>query len=49
MWPLLTTQWIQGGKLYREQSPREAPRIELFFDLLYVGVIHQLGEYLATP
>lgn len=36
-------QWIAGGKLYREESSREMPRIELFFDLLYVGVIHQLG------
>ncbi|RSH88423.1 uncharacterized protein EHS24_000968 [Apiotrichum porosum] len=37
-------QWIQGGKLYREPSAREVPRFELFFDLLFVGIIHQLAE-----
>lgn len=38
-------QWISGGKLYREATSRELPRIELFFDLLYVGVIRQLGGW----
>lgn len=38
-------QWIADGKLYREETSREMPRIELFFDLLYVGVIHQLGKH----
>lgn len=41
---MLTEQWIEGGKLYREPVPREVPRFELFFDLLYVGIIHQLAE-----
>lgn len=41
-------QWIADGKLYREESSREMPRIELFFDLLYVGIIHQLGEWLGV-
>ena len=32
------------GKIYREPSPREVPRIELFFDLTFVAVIHQLAD-----
>lgn len=35
---------MEDGKLYREADPREVPRVELFFDLLYVGIIHQLAE-----
>ncbi|KAL7419951.1 hypothetical protein Q5752_004914, partial [Cryptotrichosporon argae] len=37
-------QWIDGGKLYREPAPREVPRFELFFDLLFVAIIHQLAD-----
>ncbi|GMK53530.1 hypothetical protein CspeluHIS016_0101160 [Cutaneotrichosporon spelunceum] len=42
--PPVIRQWISGGKLYREQEERSSPRIELFLDLLYVGVVHQLAE-----
>lgn len=35
---------MSQGKIHREPTPRETPRFELFFDLLYVAVIHQLGE-----
>jgi hypothetical protein len=35
---------MSKGKIHREPTPRETPRFELFFDLLYVAVIHQLGE-----
>lgn len=42
--PPVVRQWIAGGKLYRERGERGSPRIELFLDLLYVGVVHQLAE-----
>jgi low temperature requirement protein LtrA len=35
---------VPQGKIHREPSPREVPRFELFFDLLFVAIIHQLGE-----
>ena len=37
-------QWIEDGLVYRERDDREVSRFELFFDLLFVAVIHQLGE-----
>ncbi|BEJ13712.1 hypothetical protein CspHIS471_0308860 [Cutaneotrichosporon sp. HIS471] len=42
--PPIIRQWIAGGKLYRERGERSSPRIELFLDLLYVGVVHQLAD-----
>ncbi|KLT41203.1 hypothetical protein CC85DRAFT_312927 [Cutaneotrichosporon oleaginosum] len=42
--PPVIRQWIAGGKLFRERGERASPRIELFLDLLYVGVVHQLAE-----
>ncbi|ODN85091.1 hypothetical protein L202_00918 [Cryptococcus amylolentus CBS 6039] len=35
---------MEDGKIYREPSPRETPRIELFFDLLFVAIAHQLAD-----
>ena len=32
------------GKIYREPAPREVPRFELFFDLLFVAIIHNQGQ-----
>ena len=37
-------QWIEDGRVVREKDDREVSRFELFFDLLYVAVIHQLGK-----
>lgn len=37
-------QWIEGGKIHREPVSRETPRFELFFDLLFVAIIHQLAD-----
>ncbi|KAG8879349.1 hypothetical protein FRB97_001734 [Tulasnella sp. 331] len=37
-------QWVFGGKLYREKANREAAKTELFFDLVFVGIIHQLAD-----
>ena len=34
--------------MHREASPREVPRFELFFNLLYVAIIHQLGTCVYT-
>lgn len=36
-------QWLYQGKLYREEDQRVCSRFELFFDLLFVGLIHQLA------
>nr|GAT45965.1 predicted protein [Mycena chlorophos] len=40
-------QWIQNGKLYREATELQSSRFELFFDLLFVGMVHQLSEAAA--
>jgi hypothetical protein len=40
-------QWIQNGKVYREAKERASSRFELFFDLLFVGIIHQIAESTA--
>ncbi|ORY30203.1 bacterial low temperature requirement A protein-domain-containing protein [Naematelia encephala] len=37
-------QWVEGGRLYRESTSREISRFELFFDLLFVAIIHQLAD-----
>ncbi|KAK4699824.1 hypothetical protein P7C70_g6432, partial [Phenoliferia sp. Uapishka_3] len=42
--PPVVRQWLSGGVLARETAEREAARFELFFDLAFVGVIHQLAE-----
>jgi hypothetical protein len=38
---------IQNGKVYREAKERASSRFELFFDLLFVGIIHQIAESTA--
>ncbi|GAA5908287.1 hypothetical protein JCM6882_006792 [Rhodosporidiobolus microsporus] len=43
----IVRQWMVGGILAREQAHREAARFELFFDLVFVGIIHQLAERAA--
>ncbi|CAO1613581.1 unnamed protein product [Sympodiomycopsis kandeliae] len=40
-------QWLYQGKLYREQDQRVCSRFELFFDLLFVGLVHQLADGLS--
>ncbi|KAG8876147.1 hypothetical protein FRB97_004423 [Tulasnella sp. 331] len=37
-------QWVHDGKLYREEANREAAKTELFFDLMFAGIIHQLAD-----
>ncbi|KAG8998575.1 hypothetical protein FRB94_001407 [Tulasnella sp. JGI-2019a] len=37
-------QWVYGGRLFREKASREAAKTELFFDLVFVGIIHQLAD-----
>ncbi|KAK4704700.1 hypothetical protein P7C70_g1511, partial [Phenoliferia sp. Uapishka_3] len=45
--PPIVRQWLLNGRLYREAEERTPSRFELFFDLLLVGVIHQLAETAA--
>jgi hypothetical protein len=40
-------QWFQNRKIYREARERVSSRFELFFDLLFVGIVHQLAESAA--
>ncbi|KAJ6591104.1 hypothetical protein DFH09DRAFT_193521 [Mycena vulgaris] len=40
-------QWLQNGKLYREAGDQQSSRFELFFDLLFVGMVHQVSEAAA--
>lgn len=40
-------QWLVGGKIYREASERQSSRFELFFDLLFVGIVHQIADSAA--
>ncbi|KAF7329842.1 hypothetical protein MKEN_00247600 [Mycena kentingensis (nom. inval.)] len=40
-------QWMTAGKLYREATDMASSRFELFFDLLFVGMAHQLSEAAA--
>ncbi|CAM1504207.1 Fc.00g017980.m01.CDS01 [Cosmosporella sp. VM-42] len=40
-------QWFHKGLLWRASEQTEIMAIELFFDLLYVGVIHINGEHMS--
>ncbi|KAJ7216594.1 hypothetical protein GGX14DRAFT_696352 [Mycena pura] len=40
-------QWMQNGRLYREAHDLQSSRFELFFDLLFVGMVHQIAEAAA--
>lgn len=40
-------QWLYNGNYYREKDERQSSRFELFSDLLFVGVVHQLADGLA--
>ncbi|KAJ7130167.1 hypothetical protein C8R44DRAFT_978325 [Mycena epipterygia] len=40
-------QWLQNGKLYREAGEQQSSRFELFFDLVFVGMVHQISEAAA--
>ncbi|ORX35876.1 bacterial low temperature requirement A protein-domain-containing protein [Kockovaella imperatae] len=42
--PPVIRQYVEGGRIYREASPREVNRFELFFDLLFVAIIHIQAE-----
>ncbi|KPM35125.1 hypothetical protein AK830_g11441 [Neonectria ditissima] len=43
-------QWFHQGLLWRASEQAEIQAIELFFDLLYVGIIHINGEHMwAEP
>ncbi|CAK5273669.1 unnamed protein product [Mycena citricolor] len=41
-------QWLQNGKLYRQTGEQQSSRFELFFDLLFVGMVHQISEAAAV-
>ncbi|KAL7937419.1 bacterial low temperature requirement A domain-containing protein [Trichoderma chlorosporum] len=40
-------QWFHQGLLWRASEPTEIMAIELFLDLVYVGIIHSNGEHMA--
>ncbi|KAJ7628558.1 hypothetical protein FB45DRAFT_794405 [Roridomyces roridus] len=40
-------QWLNRGHLYREAGEQQPSRFELFFDLLFVGMVHQISEAAA--
>ncbi|KAJ7031649.1 bacterial low temperature requirement A protein-domain-containing protein [Mycena alexandri] len=40
-------QWMSAGKIYREAGEQQSSRFELFFDLLFVGMVHQISEAAA--
>ncbi|KAF7343484.1 hypothetical protein MVEN_01781300 [Mycena venus] len=40
-------QWLSAGKIYREAGEQQSSRFELFFDLLFVGMVHQISEAAA--
>ncbi|KAK5997012.1 hypothetical protein PT974_02361 [Cladobotryum mycophilum] len=40
-------QWFHQGLLWRASEQTEIMAIELFLDLLYVGIIHSNGEHMA--
>ncbi|GJN84822.1 hypothetical protein PLIIFM63780_008386 [Purpureocillium lilacinum] len=40
-------QWFHRGLLWRASEQTEVMAIELFFDLLYVGIIHTNGEHMT--
>lgn len=45
--PFVIKQWLHRGKLYRERRERVPSRFELFFDLVFVAIAHQLSEAAA--
>ncbi|KAI5478227.1 hypothetical protein MNV49_005292 [Pseudohyphozyma bogoriensis] len=42
--PFTVRQWTAGNIFVREEHERAPSKLELFFDLVFVGVIHQLAE-----
>jgi low temperature requirement protein LtrA len=40
-------QFICDGKLFREEDDRSQSHFELFADLVFVGIVHVLGEVAA--
>ncbi|TDL27722.1 hypothetical protein BD410DRAFT_835037 [Rickenella mellea] len=40
-------QWLENGKVVREAVDRQSSKFELFFDLLFVGMIHQISDAAA--
>ncbi|CAE6472537.1 unnamed protein product [Rhizoctonia solani] len=42
--PPIVRQWIHLGKIHREHTERVPSRLELFFDLVFVAIAHQLSE-----
>ncbi|CCO36216.1 hypothetical protein RSOLAG1IB_08478 [Rhizoctonia solani AG-1 IB] len=45
--PPVVRQWIHLGKIHREHTERVPSRLELFFDLVFVAIAHQLSEAVA--
>lgn len=45
--PFVIKQWLYQGKIYREKKERIPSRFELFFDLVFVAIAHQLSEVAA--
>ncbi|KAF8594592.1 hypothetical protein BDV93DRAFT_549179 [Ceratobasidium sp. AG-I] len=45
--PPVVRQWIHLGKIHREHTERVPSRLELFFDLVFVAIAHQLSDSVA--
>ncbi|KAG9090640.1 hypothetical protein FRC06_000947, partial [Ceratobasidium sp. 370] len=45
--PPIVRQWIHLGKIHREHTERVPSRLELFFDLVFVAIAHQLSDSVA--
>ncbi|KAG8829742.1 hypothetical protein FRC17_006134 [Serendipita sp. 399] len=45
--PFVIKQWVYKGKIYREKRERVPSRFELFFDLVFVAIAHQLSDSAA--
>ncbi|KAG8711188.1 hypothetical protein FRC11_003430 [Ceratobasidium sp. 423] len=45
--PPVVRQWIHLGKIHREHTERVPSRLELFFDLVFVAIAHQLSDAVA--
>ncbi|CUA75340.1 hypothetical protein RSOLAG22IIIB_05843 [Rhizoctonia solani] len=45
--PPIVRQWIHLGKIHREHTERVPSCLELFFDLVFVAIAHQLSESVA--
>ncbi|CCA67754.1 hypothetical protein PIIN_01578 [Serendipita indica DSM 11827] len=45
--PFVIKQWVYRGKIYRERKERVPSRFELFFDLVFVAIAHQLSDAAA--